>query len=239
MLDDTTVIFDDDFGDGLNGWTGLVNAGENFYPSLYPAGSDSPFSMIIDTAGGTTSATANATKRWHAHKGIVQWWIRFAWNALVPGGVEHNGLRYIKFALDWQYSRDGVDERRWWEVRYRHYNESGTAIDPLWEASDSTASTYTEIPDVGGLELGFNQIGKYDFQDVVMTIDTVNDRWVSLQINERIYHAISTLPIADTQPTVDHFENGANCVISVLNRTNNSAADPFVVVGRTRLTVTP
>lgn len=231
------TMFDDRFSDGLEGWTGLVAAGENFYPLLHPASVEGGRSMILDTCGGVQNVTAYATKRSYAYAGIVRWYSRFAWSAEVLGvggsaGPEQNGLRYLRWAVDWQRGNEITGQRHWWEIRYRHYDESGGAITPIWEASDGSANAYNAIAGLAGYELGYNQANKYDFHELVITFDSVRKRWISVALDGKLVD-IRHMPGGALQSGVAEFDNGSNFVFGCQNRSNNSSADPFMLVDRT------
>lgn len=234
------VLFDNSFDQGLEGWNGLIAAGENFFPSLHPASQNGPWSMCLDTNGGVANVTAYATKRAYARRGIIRWQFRFTWSAeaegVVAAGPEQNGLRYLRFAVDWQRGNEVDGDRDWWEIRYRHWDESGAAITPIWEASDASANAYNAIADLAGYELGYNQANKYDFHDAEMMFDTVNKRWISFRLDGRGYD-LTSQAVGGVQSGVAEFDNGANFVFACQSRSNNSNSDPFMLVDWTKAEV--
>lgn len=222
------VLFDDDFSAGLQGWSGLLTTGENYYPSLSPVSATGPFSMVLETSGGVRDIHATASKRLYAFPGRVRWWTRFAWNA-----GRRSDLRYVRFVVDWQQGRR---DRRWFEVRYTHWNESAGSVLARWDLTNAPALGYTEIPGLSGYELGYNMVDKYDFHDIIIEIDAGANRYVSVQVDQTAIDLTGLGSPSSLTPEGD-FANGSNFLFYCHNLATRSESNPKLFVDRTRAEV--
>jgi hypothetical protein len=228
------VLFDDDFRGGLSGWGSLIESGTHYPPSLHPGGADSPWAMILDTEGGTANVYATAAKRFYSHRGVLRVFVRFCWQA-----DQDSFLRRLRFVVDWQ-AENPEALRRWYEIMYTHWDESGAEVVASWQASLGEASSsgagYASISGLDGYVLGKNTAGKYDYRTLIWEIDTVNDKYRTITV-DGITYDISGISLTGTQGGAGSFENGGNLLFYCVNRSNNSNADPHMLISRVRLEV--
>lgn len=221
---DPNVLFDDDFHDGLQGWSGLRTTNKNYYPSLYPASLAGPYSMILDTGddGSNPSSPVDGCKRLWAIQGRVCWRTRFAWAYVTNGTLDLSRLRFV---IDHQLGQT----RHWFEIAYLH--NSGGVVVGQWRVSDGS----TDMTDIAGETyiLGPNAINKYDFHELTIEAELgENPRWISMQIDQHPVVDLSSYVINDTlTPEVD-FENGSNFLFEIVD--SSGSADPYMLVDRTR-----
>lgn len=230
------LVLDDDFSDGMQGWSGLIAAGRNYYPTLHAGSRTGAHALCIDTRGGQAAVTATASKRLPAF--IGKWYIDlwFAWNAKADAaGPEGNGLEEINFALDWQ---SGATTRKWFQFDYQHYDEGGSAVDPFFRISNGSANAFNTVTEIGAYELGYNQAYKYDYHHLVWSFvaDGSRSRWDKV-ILDGITYDLSSYQCDQPQAEVEDFDNGANLLVQCQNRTTNSAADPFVLLDSIRVEI--
>jgi hypothetical protein len=236
------VLFENDFSAGLEGWSGLLDTGINYYPGLHTASLTGPFSMLVDTRGGAANVEAVASKRMAAYRGVWKINFRIAWNASL-GGVGNNSLDKWRMSLDWQGGDDGVS-RKWFELQYLHYSEGTSSNFIRWRLSDGNAASMNTITEISettaldgtGLEMGFNQINKYDFFDIELRFiaNAEDSKWLTLKINGKSYD-ISSYDLSNIQTAAGDFDNGANLLFYCENRASNSSADPYLLVDYVRV----
>lgn len=232
LADPAKVLFDNDFSDGLQGWSGLRTTGKNFYPSLSPVSLVGPHAMILDCTDDLSAPATPvaACKRLYAHEGLIRWTSYFAWNA--TNSV--NDLAKLRWIIDWQRGQT----RRWLEVRYRHYDEATSSQVAAWEVNNgNSAGTYTAVSSYAGYLLGMNATNKTDYHKIEIVADPSGPAWVSLQLDSLPIVDLSGIAINATTAAETDFENGSNFLFWIEDRTNTSSADPWMLVDRTRAEV--
>lgn len=227
------VLFENDFSTGNEGWNGLLDSGDNYYPTLDPHSITGPYSLRLDTMGHTAGVSAIACKRFWAFEGKYHFLFRFAWN-----GDAEGDLRYLRWVLDWQVD---TDTRRWIEVKYTHYNQSTNAVLARWEVSDGNVNGMQEITDarIQGYELGFNAAHKYDFHEVEFSVTAIDGEyaWDTLRIdNQKV--DISGFDLDNTQTAENDFANGSN-ILMYCTGVSDETVRPYVLIDYVRAEVEP
>lgn len=232
----TRVIEDVDFSNGLAGWSGLISAGTpNPYPSLAPFSEQGPYSMVLDAGmHGAASTAAVAVKRWGRTDGKFIARHSMGWTA-----NSQNFLRHIRWAMDYQ----NASNRYWFEIRYRHYDEVGGVVTPLWQIATGTtgAQVYTTIEGLT-YEVRWNGEFKPNFDQITIRLDTETKKYEEIEINGVQYDltSLNLGPTAEARLTSPgSFDNGMNWLLYCENRTNNSSADPRLYVDRVKIEVSP
>ena len=240
------VIFEDDFSTGNQGWNGLLDSGDNYYPVLDPHSLTGPYSLRLDTFNtALTSVSAIACKRFWAFSGIWHVLFRFAWS-----GDDENDLRYLRWVLDWQHE---TDTRRWIELDYTHWNTSTEAMLARWRVSDGNVNNMQEITAVSGkrdalsgYELGFNAGGassarnlKPDFHEVEFSVAVKDNdyHWREVRVDNKRFD-ISDLSLNGSQTAENDFANGSNVLMYVVNR-DDEASHPWALLDYVRVEVEP
>lgn len=236
-LNPVRVIFHNTFNKSLEGWSGLIDTSENYYPSLHASAMNGEHAMVIDTVGGIVDVDAIASKRFYAYNGKYRLSVRFAWNADQP-----SYLRYLRFVMDWQRGNESTGTRKWVDLRYTHWNETTGAVLARWDISPGNASVFNEITEMSGYELGYNQKFKYDYHELIwewVCDDSINDFRYIRAILDGVEYDLSSLPLTTDQTGVAEFDNGANLLFYCTNRSDNSAADPYLLIDEVLLEVEP
>lgn len=223
------VLFENHFNhlEGLGGWGGLISSGQvNFYPYIGQQGVDGPYSMVLDTQGGSTSLSATAVRRMTRRDANIEWKSRIAWSA-----DNVNFMRHLRFIMDYE-----DDENRYWfDVRYENFNESSGEVSPKWEVNTGTASNFIYTTSSVAYQIPYNQRQKLNFTDVTIRFDTKRKQYGLMTINGVNYSLGETGPAASPKiPEPDtYFTNGMNLLYYATGRSNNSSADPRLYVGYT------
>lgn len=227
------VIFDDDFSDGLQGWSGLRNTGINRYPTLHPYCSSGQNSMCLAVTDGVANTYAAASKRTSMRAMRYRWHSRVGWTS----DVEASSLRYLRWSID----QEDATDRYWVDLRYTNWDEATGDVVPKWEINtgNGVSFVYTDI----GLdyELGFNQRNKVDFADVVLEVDLGTKKYVSLQVNDVTVDlsGYTLSPSAKIPEPDTYFTNGQNFLFWCVNRSNNGDTMPIMFIDQTRAEVLP
>jgi hypothetical protein len=234
------VLFDDDFRDGLCGWSGLRNSGPaNRFPDLHPYSITGPHSMILDSglAGSAVPRVAQAVKRVVLREAQARWHSRCGWTA-----DNQNYLRYLTWSID---TEDPL-HRYWYEIRYTHYDEAigGSTPTPKWELQIGTPSgglTYVTIAALTQ-RLMYNQRNKVNFHDITIDVDFAAHKYVAITLDGVTYDLSGYAgPAPDVTLAVStgdtDFTMGCNPVFSVYSRSANTASDPKMFIDKTRFEV--
>lgn len=229
----TKVLFDDDFTLGLCGWSGLRDPGTNRFPSLHPYSCVGPHSMVLDLEGGSTSQHCEAIKRLTLREESVRWHSRVGWTA-----DNNNHLRYLKWSID----VEDASNRYWYEIRYTHFDEATSAMNPMWHVQTGVPSGGMTHTVISGLttELMFNQPNKVNWHDVVIEFNLSTRKYVSIEIDgiETDLSGYSGPGADDKLDSPDtYFTKGMNPLFTLNGRSDNSDANPKVFVDWTRFEV--
>jgi hypothetical protein len=231
------VLFDDDFSDGLQGWSGLRDAGINRFPTLHPYASTGQNSMFLEVADGVGNAIASASKRTSYRAGRYRWYSRVGWSSDSGAG----GMRYLRWSMD----QEDATDRYWVDLRYTNYDTDPevNGINPKWEVNVGAGGEGLVYEDIGlDYELGFNQKNKVDFADITLEVDFsgATKRYVSLRVNDVTVDLTdyTLAPGAKIDPPGTYFTNGQNFLFWVQNLPNANTT-PSMFIDRTRAEVLP
>lgn len=239
---DPSLLFDNEFNDGLGGWVQLVSGTQPAGPIglvTMPGLGDGMCLSIstedkADTGGlfGSAMAIKRLTRISPAGKVTFDvWW---AWKAYHGA----NNFRAIDFGID---TADAAGARVFYKFRWLNYDEGGAAqVQKLQLATGTLASpTFTDFPGSPTFALGLNE-NKSNLAHFVMVVDLATGFYEGFSANGTGYGSLAAVPdtslhaFAPPGGTLTAFANGMNFAVELRNRTNTNSSKSWVFLDRAR-----
>lgn len=254
--------------------TGAFNVGMSTPLSLSCHGTFGQYSLLLQTNNqnaDTYGSQCFAIKRWtmqHQDQPTrivdAEWWFSYGSNNPDDAAVSGNGgaPRNILFAIDTQTPNDDLEavstgERCYFIAMWRQIVGGGSFVrDPQWYLNAASPFPYGNpsynSPDNGNYtatgyrsDLPYNG-NKRNVNYVRLTCDVVNQTYLELQANDKIFDLTSlpaqnngpvTSPISLDDPDYNDtgFNGGLNMLLAVNNRTDTDTTASYVELHRAKM----
>ncbi len=224
------IIFEDNFDDGLNGWTWLM---ENVKPVPPPVWSSrralrGKGSMLLETGNvlrmdASGAGIATAIKRLTLPKKddgsyvpLIESEYWFGWNS-----ANANNPSFVQFGLDTQRP-DIKSYRNYFKVRFEMYDDTNSKRSGVFKLA--TTDGYVNV--INNDQYLYWNESKAGFFNVRFTVDIQTGKYVKLIVNGKEYDISSYTCLQDGyvggDGGVSTFDEGMNFSVDLFNRLNTA-----------------